>query len=109
MKPAIRRPPLMTSSIAYSSATRIGLSIGTRFPTMASLALRVRLTRAAPIRLQLAIRPYGLEMMLIASQPVEPALLGVSEAFYVAVVKSAPVLRIECLVACRPRLGRGHR
>ena len=39
--PAIRRPPVMQSSMAYSSATRIGLLMGTRLPIMAIFALLV--------------------------------------------------------------------
>ena len=35
IKPATSRPPLMQSSIAYSSAMRIGLFSGTRLPIIA--------------------------------------------------------------------------
>src|SRR5437773_1986016 len=35
IKPATSRPPLMQSSIAYSSAIRIGLFSGTRLPIIA--------------------------------------------------------------------------
>src|SRR5678815_2285342 len=60
ISPATRRPPLMQSSIAYSSATRTGLLSGTRFPIIAMRTLFVGYTSAAPMRLQFAISPYGL-------------------------------------------------
>ena len=57
--PAISRPPDITSSIAYSSATRMGFSSGTRLPTMASLIFLVRWISAEPIRLGFDINPNG--------------------------------------------------
>jgi hypothetical protein len=60
INPAIRRPPLMTSSMAYSSATRIGLSSGMRLPRIATLARVVRCATIEPIRLQFGIRLNGL-------------------------------------------------
>jgi hypothetical protein len=47
----------MQSSIAYSSATRIGLLSGTRLPIIAMRMRAVRYTSAPPMRLQFAIRP----------------------------------------------------
>jgi hypothetical protein len=61
ISPATRRPPLMQSSIAYSSATRTGLLSGTRLPNIAMRIFFVGYTRAAPMRLQFAISPYGLK------------------------------------------------
>ena len=57
MKPAISRPPDITSSMAYSSATRIGFSSGTRLPNMAMRARSVRWMSTDPIRLQFDISP----------------------------------------------------
>jgi hypothetical protein len=61
IRPATRRPPLMQSSIAYSSATRTGLLSGTRLPIIAMRIFLVGYASAPPIRLQFAISPYGLK------------------------------------------------
>jgi len=57
IRPATSRPPLITSSIAYSSATRTGLSIGTRLPIIASFAFFVRWMSAPPMMFGFVIIP----------------------------------------------------
>ena len=57
MKPATSRPPEIMSSMAYSSATRIGLTIGTMLPDWRIIAPRVRSATQAPIRLGFGISP----------------------------------------------------
>ena len=57
MKPAISRPPDWTSSMAYSSAMRIGLVSGTMLPDCRIPALLVRSMIAAAVRLGLGIKP----------------------------------------------------
>src|SRR6476469_6112163 len=57
MRPAIKRPPLITSSMAYSSAMRTGLLSAIRLPSMAMRQRRVRCVSAAPMSVGLLIRP----------------------------------------------------
>jgi hypothetical protein len=59
-RPATRRPPLMQSSIAYSSATRIGgLEVGSVAPicTIATLLPAVARASTLPMRLGLGMKP----------------------------------------------------
>src|SRR5213079_1228005 len=65
MKPAISRPPLITSSIAYSSATRTGLFSGSSAPSMAMRIRLVRCVRAAPISAGLLISQRHLVDVLL--------------------------------------------
>jgi hypothetical protein len=61
-RPATSRPPLMQSSIAYSSATRIGgLEVGSVAPicTMATLLPCVPRASTLPIRFGLGMKPYA--------------------------------------------------
>ena len=72
MNPAISRPPLITSIIAYSSAMRIGLVSGTMLPLSWISALVVRSVTEAAIRLGFGIMPNGLmwcSLQPIASKP----------------------------------------
>jgi hypothetical protein len=59
-RPATRRPPLMQSSMAYSSATRMGgFWVGRVAPicTMATGRSLVALASTLPIRLGLGMKP----------------------------------------------------
>jgi len=57
-KPATRRPPLITSSMANSSATRIGgLYSDSELPSTTMAALSARREMAAAMRLGEGIRP----------------------------------------------------
>jgi hypothetical protein len=61
-RPATSRPPLMQSSIAYSSATRIGgFAVGRVEPiwTMATFVPWVSFASALPIRFGLGMKPYA--------------------------------------------------
>ena len=55
--PHCSRPPEMTSSMAYSSATRIGFNSGTRLPNMEMRTRVVRCARIEPMTLQFDISP----------------------------------------------------
>ena len=59
-KPATRRPPLMQSSIAYSSATRMGgLEVGKVAPICTMATSRPLVPRAStlPMRFGLGMKP----------------------------------------------------
>jgi hypothetical protein len=59
-KPLIRRPPLMTSIIACSSATVSGWERnGSALPSIAIRTFLVRLANAAAVTIGEGIRPYA--------------------------------------------------
>jgi hypothetical protein len=64
--------------------------------------------------LQFAIRPYGAEVVLVAADPVEAALLGIGHGVDVGVVQLLAALGLKQAVADRPllrrlgELGPGH-
>ncbi len=60
IRPATSRPPLMQSSIAYSSAMRVGGVVDGKVEpiwTIATLRSLVSLASTEPIRLGLAMKP----------------------------------------------------
>src|SRR2546428_11618660 len=74
--PATSRPPLMQSSIAYSSATRIGgFDVGSVAPiwTIATSIPFVSLASTPPIKLGLGMKPYAFWWCSLGHRPSKPA------------------------------------
>ena len=93
-KPAISRPPVMLSSMAYSSATASGLlSSGSARPSTAILHVlgpaRERAGHDAGDRHQ----AVGVLMMLVDAHAVEAELVGIFEFVEIAVVELVALLR----------------
>src|SRR5262245_63616466 len=81
-RPATSRPPLMQSSIAYSSATRSGgLDVGKVAPicTIATLLPFVARASTLPIRFGLGMNPYAFWWCSLVHTPSNPHLAARSE------------------------------
>lgn len=75
-RPATSRPPLMQSSIAYSSATRMGgFDVGSVAPicTIATFVPFVALASTLPMRFGLGMKPYAFWWCSFVQTPSNPA------------------------------------
>src|SRR6516162_10447803 len=102
--PATSRPPLMQSSMAYSSATRIGgFEVGSVAPicTIATFEPLVSFASTLPMMFRLGMKTVRVLVVLVRADAVEATLRGIEQL----VDRPIVVLTHACLASASSHHG----